>query len=366
MKTAFVPGLQLSGEFYREIVRPILDSSFPGLAHAAGLINGGSEVLSFDDETSVDHNWGPRLMLFLSEEEQTRYSQQIQQVLANQLPSEFMGYPTNFSVLTPENGGAQVLQPVTGRPVNHRISIQTVRSFFSDYLGFDIGQPLEPVDWLTFPEQCLRTITTGAVFHDEVGLNAERSRFAWYPQDVWYYLLAAVWTRIGQEEHLMGRAGMVGDEVGSALIGARLVRDIMRLCFLMEKTYAPYPKWFGSAFKQLACSGTLWPVLQGVLHSETWQARQDLLAQAYEAIAAHHNALNLTAPLPGTVGYFYGRPFLVIAQNGFAQALLKKIQDPRVKRIAELPVIGSLDLFSDNVDLVSDLSWRGKLRQLYD
>jgi hypothetical protein len=29
----------------------------------------------------------------------------------------------------------------------------------------------------------------------------------------------------------MGRAGLAGDEIGSALIGARLVRDIMRLCF---------------------------------------------------------------------------------------------------------------------------------------
>jgi hypothetical protein len=55
----------------------------------------------------------------------------------------------------------------------------------------------------------------------------------------------------------------------------------------------------------------------------------------------------------------------VIAQNGFAYALLKRIQDPGVKRIAEQPVIGSIDLFSDNVGLISDPSWRVKLRQLY-
>jgi hypothetical protein len=63
---------------------------------------------------------------------------------------------------------------------------------------------------------------------------------------------------------------------------------------------------------------------------------------------------------------FHGRPFSVIAQHGFAQALLKKIQDPVVKRIAERPVIGSIDLFSDNVDLVSNPSWRAKLHQLYE
>jgi hypothetical protein len=164
----------------------------------------------------------------------------------------------------------------------------------------------------------------------------------------------------------MGRAGMVDDEVGSALIGARLVRDVMRLCFLMEKTYAPYPKWFGSAFKQLSCAKTLWPVFQGVLRSEAWQARESYLVQAYEYIAAWHNALKLTEPLPEKVTFFYGRPFRVIAQHGFTEALLKRIQDPDVKRIAERSLIGSIDLFSDNVDLVSDPSWRKELRQLID
>ena len=305
-------------------------------------------------------------MLFFSEEEHARYSEQIKHVLADHIPCEFRGYPTNFTAPDPDDGGTQELQPITRGPVNHRVSIQTIRSFFSDYLGFNLEQPLEPADWLTFSEQRLCTITRGAVFHDEAGLNAARSRFTYYPQDVWLYLLAAVWTRIGQEEHLMGRAGMVADEVGSALIGARLVRDVMRLCFLMEKTYAPYPKWFGSAFKQLTCARTLWPIFQDVLRSETWQARQSHLVQVYEYIAARHNALKLTGPMSEKVMSFFGRPFQVIAQHGFAQSLLKEIQDPAVKRIAEQPVIGNIDLFSDNVDLVSDPSWRGKLRQLYD
>ncbi len=364
--TTFIPGMKLSEEFYREIVRPILDSSFPGLAYAAGLIDGGSEVLGFDDETSTDHNWGPRLMLFLHEEDQRRYCEQIQYVLANQIPFEFRGFPTNFSAPLPDNSGAQQLQPIFQGPVNHRVSIQTVRGFFMDYLGFDIQQPLEPTDWLTFSEQHLCTIARGAVFHDELALNVLRSRFTYYPKDIWLYLLAAGWTRIGQEEHLMGRAGMVGDEVGSMLIAARLVRDVIRLCFLMEKTYAPYPKWFGSAFKQLSCAGILWPILRGVIHSETWQARESFLVQAYEYIAACHNALKLTEPMPEKAMCFYGRPFKVIAQHGFAQSLLKEIQDPTVKQIAQRPLIGSIALFSDNVDLVSDPSWRSKLRRLYE
>jgi hypothetical protein len=366
LSTSFIPGLKLSGDFYLEIVRPILDQAFPGLAHAAALIDSGSEVLGFDDETSMDHHWGPRLMLFLSEENQPRYAEQITHLLASNLPYEFKGYPTNFSAPNSADNNVQILQPITRGAVNHRVTIHTARSFFSDYLGFDIQGSLEPADWLTFSEQRLRTIATGAVFHDDVDLNEARARFAWYPQDVWLYLLAAAWSRIGQEEHLMGRAGMVADEVGSALIGARLVRDIMHLCFLMEKAYAPYPKWFGSAFKQLTCAQTLWPVFQQVLCAETWQMREKQLVQAYEYIAACHNALHLTEPLPEKVTSFFERPFQVIALHGFAEALLSKIQDPTVKRIAERPVIGNIDLFSDNVDLVSNPSWRKRIRRLYD
>ena len=60
----------------------------------------------------------------------------------------------------------------------------------------------------------------------------------------------------------MSRAGQAGDELGSSLIGARLVHNIMNLCFLQEKQYAPYPKWFGTAFGRLACAPELLPLLE--------------------------------------------------------------------------------------------------------
>src|SRR5687768_9212505 len=112
-----------------------------------------------------------------------------------------------------------------------------------------------------------------------------RGRFAYYPHDVWLYLLAAGWGRIGQDEHLMGRAGMVGDEIGSAIIGARLVRDVMRLCFLMERVHAPYPKWLGTGFQRLSCAAELSPHLRAALSAEEWREREARLVPAYETIA---------------------------------------------------------------------------------
>ena len=362
--SSFIPGLKLCELFYQEAVRPILLSRFPTLQHAAARIDHGSEVLGFDDELSTDHDWGPRVMLFVREEDQ-QYSGQILQVLAQELPYEFHGYPTHWTDPNEDDNGTQSLESRKAGPINHRVTVQTIRSFILEHLGFDIAQDLEPADWLTFSEQRLLTLTRGAIYHDEIGLKEQCSRFAYYPPDVWLYLLAAGWARIGEDEHLMGRAGMVGDEVGSAIIGARLVRDVMRLWFLMEKTYAPYPKWFGAAFKRLRGAHELWPVLQGALHAEDWQQRQGFLVNAYEQLAIRHNSLKLTRPFPEQTISFFGRPFQVIALHGFAKALLEQIEDPQVKRIAAEAPMGSLDLLSDNTNLVANPRWRLRVRQLY-
>lgn len=361
----FLQGIQLCEQFYKEAVRPLLISRFPELKYSAALLGNGSEVLGFDDKLSTDHDWGPRMLLFL-EEDAKQHSEQIVQALAQNLPYEFRGYPTNFTEPDPNDNGTQALAQVTEGPVNHRVTVHTIRSFVLAHLGFDIQQNLEPADWLTFSEQHLRTLTSGAVYHDEIGLEEARARFEYYPRDIWLYLLAAAWARIGEEEHLMGRAGMAGDEVGSAIIAARLVRDVMRLCFLMEKTYAPYPKWFGTAFKQLPDTQELLPALQEILGASTWQQREGFLVKAYEHIARHHNALNLTTPLPEQATSFFDRPFQVIAFHGFTTALLKEIKDPAIKQIAEKPLIGSLDLLSDNTALLSDPDWRPLLRHFYE
>lgn len=365
-KACFAPGLGLCRAFYLEAVRPILNCEFPGLPHAAAIIGSGSEVLGFDDQMSTDHHWGPRVMLFLHERDHEELAESVHQAMADGLPYTFGGYPTNFTEPNPVDNNTQLLQTLDHGPINHRVTTHTLAGFIAEYLSFDLHQPIQPADWLSFPEQQLLAITGGAVYRDDVGLEDVRSRFNYYPHDVWLYLLAAGWARIGQEEHLMGRAGIVGDEVGSALIGARLVRDVMRLCFLMERQYAPYAKWFGRAFRRLSCADRLLPALEGALQAQGWQARETHLVKAYQALAVMHNALGVTEPLPTKPAQFFGRPFRVMALHGFSDALLRQLRDPAVQRIAERAPIGSIDQFSDNTDLLSDPSWRPILRQLYE
>jgi hypothetical protein len=363
----FVPGIDLSRLFFIEAVKPLLSMTSPDLQFSAALIGSGSEVLGFDTLMSTDHHWGPRLMLFLREDDYNHCHKAIKDVLRRELPTRFQGYSTNFTPPNPTDNNVQLLQEVDTGPINHRVEILTIRDFFLDYLDFNVEDAIEPADWLTFPEQKLLTITRGEVFEDGIGLQAVRDRFNYYPHDVWLYLLASGWTRIGQEEHLMGRAGVVGDEVGSAIIGSRLVRDAMRLCFLMEKQYAPYAKWFGKAFNGLECAKGLSPILRKVLLAETWQDREKHLAMMYEYLAEMHNRSGITEALPAKVANFFGRPFQVIeASGGFARAIRKRITDPVVKRLAERRLIGGIDQFSDSTDILSDPQWRKVLRRLYE
>jgi hypothetical protein len=362
----FIHGLELSSLFFSEAVKPVLDADFPRLRYSAALIGTGSEVLGFDTEMSTDHHWGPRVDLFVEDEDYEFAREEVRGVLRRRLPHRFRGYPTSFTEPDPSDKGVQHLMERDEGEVTHKVEVKTPRRFFLDYLAFDIADDIEPADWLTFPEQKLRTVSAGAVFHDCVGLGEVRRRFAYYPHDVWLYLLASAWARVGQEEHLMGRAGLVGDEIGSALIGARLVRDLMRLCFLMERVYAPYPKWFGTAFRQLDCAEELSPHLRAALAAADWRARESHLAGAYERVAEMHNALGVTDPLPTRPRDFFGRPFRVIGLHGFADSILARITDERVRRVAARRPIGGLDQFSDSTDLVSHAGWRATLRKLYE
>jgi Domain of unknown function (DUF4037) len=359
----FIPAIELARLFYVEAVRPLLQASYPDLVHSAALIGPGSEVLGFDTEMSTDHNWGPQVTLYLSEVDHQRVAGDLRRALSWELPTLFRGYSTNFEE-APDEPGTVLPKLIESGPINHRVKITTLQGFVREYAGIELDRELTLLDWLTIPEQNLRTLVGGAVYHD--GLNALeplRHRLAYYPHDVWLYLLSAQWQRIGQEEPFVGRAGVVGDEAGSAVIAARLVRDIMRLCFLMERQYAPYAKWFGTAFARLACADALIPILRDALRAGNWQEREKYLCAAYELAAEMQNDLAVAAPAPAKVSRFHGRPFWVIQGETVARALWEAIQDQQVRR---LPFgVGKVDQAVDSIDILSHASRCRALSVLY-
>ena len=347
MNRKFIKGLDLSEIFYNEAVKPILDRNFPDLVYSAALLGDGSEVLGFDTAQSTDHDWGPRLQLFLGESDLIVYRERIDQVLRQELPADVHGYVTNFAIYDEDD--TTFMCQDEGVQINHRVNIFSILVFFNDILNFDPTGDIRPVDWVSVPEHNYRKLTAGRIFQDGLDqLESIRAKLRYYPHDVWLYLLASQWQRVSQEEHFMGRCGQVEDELGSRLIAARLVRDLMRLCFLIERQYAPYIKWFGTAFSQLDCAAELVPVFQAVLQAASWEQRQQHLSTAYETIAAMHNKLNITPPLSAKVSSFFDRPFLVINAGRFVDAIRRQIKDPDVLALPKN--LGGFDQFVDSTD----------------
>lgn len=363
----FIPGSALSRAFYHEAVAPIVRTEVPDLRYSAALIGSGSEVIGYDTEMSTDHHWGPRVMLFLSEADHARSCSEICDVLSRRLPYRFKGYSTHFSA--PKRGegdqGTQLMQDVDAGPVNHRIELLTIDRYMRDYLGVDSDQPLSAADWLSIPQQKLLSFTAGEVFRDDLDLASLRARLAWYPDDVWIYQLACGWSRIGQDEHLAPRAAMVGDEVGAALIAGRLVRSIMQLCFLMARQFAPYAKWFGSAFAKLPVAAELLPILRDIQTAADAERRQTTLCAAYEQLNREHNALGLTAEINPALLPFHGRGFQASAAWRYSEALIDLIGDDMLRAGAKLSPIGSVDQFSDNTDLREAVHLRDRVAALF-
>ena len=362
---AFMPGIQLSKIFYEEAVRPILEMTVPGLPHSAALLGYGSDVLGYDTARSTDHEWGPRLLLFVDEQAYAQHAASILAELSQRLPRLFHGYSTHFG--EPDGEGVRVREEIDAGAVDHKVEVVTPRQFCLDRLGIDPRDGLRGEDWLILPQQKLLEFTAGAVYHDGLGeLEEIRAQLAFYPRDVWLYILACQWQRISQQEPFVGRAGEVGDDLGSRLVTETLVRDLMRLTFLLERRYAPYSKWFGTAFSHLPAATVLSPSLQGALSADTWQERERHLCAAYEAVAHLHNALGITAPLAEHVSFFHGRPFRVIHGERFASALIDAVTGCDVlELVARAGMIGAIDQITDNVDVLSNPPQYMKMRALY-
>jgi hypothetical protein len=360
----FIPGIELSRRYFHDAIEPVIGREFSGLRYAAALIGYGSEILGFDTPTSTDHNWGPRVLLFFSTEDRDRCGAEVLQRLDEQIPKTFLAWPTRSKLDDPTAADADA---EGRRPAALRIELYTLPAWVRAWLGIDAEREPDWRAWLGVPEQALLEVTEGAVYRDDAGeLSALRRRLAYFPRDIWLYKLACQWARIGQEQAFVGRCGDVGDDIGSRIIAARLARDVMRLCFLIERRYAPYPKWFGTAFAKLSCAPEIGPLIFMALTAGERRGREAAIAEACRRAAELHVRLGNPGALQPRVMTFSElnrrpgdrpswttiapeRDFTVINAADLAEAVRAKIDDPE---IAALAFTGAVDQFSDSADLL--------------
>ena len=151
-------GLRLSEDFYRsEGYDPFWLAPTRGLATCWGCIRAeDAEVLGFDDEMSADHDWSARVIVFVDAADVDQV-EAVQDGLRAAMPARFSDVPTV-------------------------VDVTTVDGYFQRELGLNVSAQWDASDWLSLPEHRLCAVTSGGVFHDEVGLNTVRERLSYYPR----------------------------------------------------------------------------------------------------------------------------------------------------------------------------------------
>ncbi|AVF02316.1 hypothetical protein C4375_00265 [Devosia sp. I507] len=159
---------------------------------------------------------------------------------------------------------------------------------------------------------------------------------------MWLYKIAAQWNRIAEERTYIGRTAEAGDEIGSRVIAARMIHNIMRLALLLERRYAPYPKWLGSAFSQLPCAVELAPLLERALSASDWRQREQHIMEAVQTLAEVQLGKNIPGAITPEEGVLHDRPFRFIDTVKLSDAIGAEIADQQLR---QLPRFGGADQF---------------------
>jgi len=265
------------------------------------------------------------------------YVDAVSEHLERTLPETYRGWPTRFATTWDAS-------------VSHKVEVTTAEDFATSRLGVPVDRHWDAIDWLSLTGQSVLEVTAGAVYVDSLGaISRIRRRLHWYPADVWCYVVAADWRRIGQELPFVGRTGSRGDDLGSATLTGQLVRTAMHLGYLLQRQWPPYSKWLGLCFAALPEAGAAAPALAAAQTAPTWLERQQFLVEALVTLHEVQRAVGLPTEAE-VVEPFFDRPFAAVRASA-SQLLLAEVKDPLLRG---LPAgVGSVEQWVDNVDVLT-------------
>jgi hypothetical protein len=197
-------------------------------------------------------------------------------------------------------------------------------------------------------------VTAGPVFVDTTGeRTAARERLAWYPDDLWAYVVATDWARLAQALPFVGRTAERGDDLGSRVIASRLVDAAMHLAHALERRWPPYAKWAGTILSRSIGQPSGRTVVPCPHRKRLADAETGLVG----ALRTLHQ-LQGQIGLPGVddpVEPFWDRVYRSIRDDVVTQ-LEASIGDPAVRALPS--GVGPAEQWSHNVDVLVDSARR--------
>lgn len=347
-------GLDISRGYYQDIIKSIIKANMPYLGdkYCAALIGWGSDVLGNDDELSIDHEWGPRCIIFIPEELKEKKNN-IYDFLNTNIPDEYKGFTARFKnkdwIRTPDKDG------------NVHIKVTTCREYLEENIG--MYMPSDDIDWLCIPENKLLEFTRGEVFYDGFNeLSKLREFYSYYPDEVWKFRLAYAWQSLGWNIDLIGLTYKRKDILSARHCLSITLHRLMKIIFLLNRTYCPsYFKWLHIEFYKLPkLSDELGSIIEECYTEKDFNLIDQRLKQiCYRLLEFQDNLESL--PKTEIKSTWFSRGFFDIDFNHIAG----QIQGTIKGELGSIDLDGALDQWIANEDILIDSRRMKKLRSYY-
>lgn len=322
-------GLDLSREYYENVGKPILMELFPEYMEkaAVGLVGEGSECFGFDDQISMDHDYGPSFCVWFPRNIYTEVRESMSEIY-DALPKEYKGVSANL--IREQSAG--------------RRGILEIEGFYQKFLTRDIV-PENLTDWLRIPEHYFAVATNGEVFEDNLGMFSEirEKLLNYYPEDIRLKKIAACAVKMAHSGQCnYARMMWRHDVVAAKFALDEFMRNAISLAFLLNRVYCPYYKWMWRGMEQLPKLGKVKDLLKnmaaGALDVSHWDSgkwkecryklnREDPMVDMVEQIADLVREELWSQGISSSTSDYL---------EEHAYAVMTRIQD---KRIRSLPVL---------------------------
>lgn len=222
-------GMDICRKYFEAFGKPVIKKYFGNLTNhmACGLAGAGSECLSFDDETSRDHDFGPGFCIWIDDQVSDDDAKRLQQFY-DALPKEYMGIKR---IATTEASG--------------RVGVIRIKDALKKATGFD-HVPKGEQEWQYTVDENLVLIVNGEIFMDEAGvmtsvrkaIRNNQPHFVYFGKLAMQLELMAKHGQYGYE-----RAIKRGDMVTAFMTKSEFIKSAMRAMHIIAKKYGPYNKW---------------------------------------------------------------------------------------------------------------------------
>lgn len=240
-------GLLLAEKYYETYGKAMIHDKFSNYENqiAVGLVGEGSECFGYDDNLSMDHDFGPGFCLWLTDNEYKAIGSLLQEAYDN-LPKNYLGY-----------------QRIPSQQSGQRAGVFCISDFYRKFIG-NVEDLSTEIHWLYIPEHMLATAVNGKVFHDPLGEFSKIRTYLqhYYPEDIRVKKIAARFALMAQSgQYNYYRSIQRKEYVAARLALDIFVRESISLSFLLNKAYMPYYKWSFRRLNELPIMKQVMPLI---------------------------------------------------------------------------------------------------------